>query len=226
MNNHTQHQNIAPIIFGIFSILSFVSYAMGMELMQVVQDFNSTPSYIVANTNAVISGGILVAIVHTLLNAVFVTLMVTILQPINNILTRLYYVFALSATMLLAIGAIFLMLPLSVGKDIITIPGHDVHFFRSFLQWCNSGNFYLYQIGMAIWGLGGIMLCCVLYTSKVVPRLLSVWGLGSYPLFIAGTIAELFGYPIGILLSMPGGLFEITLGLWFIFKGFTHHKLV
>ncbi len=37
---------------------------------------------------------------------------------------------------------------------------------------------------------------------------------------MTGTTAEMFGYPIGVILSAPGGLFEISLSLWLIFKGF------
>ena len=30
----------------------------------------------------------------------------------------------------------------------------------------------------------------------------------------------MFGYEIGTMLSLPGGLFELSLSLWLIFKGF------
>lgn len=87
------------------------------------------------------------------------------------------------------------------------------------------GNFYAYQIGMAIWGFGGLMFCYLLYISKLVPRGLSVWGFVGYIVFIAGTISELFGYPIGVQLAIPGGLFEITLSIWLIIKGFRASEL-
>lgn len=35
-----------------------------------------------------------------------------------------------------------------------------------------------------------------------------------------GTIAELFGHNIGVQLSLPGGLFEISLSIYLIIKGF------
>jgi hypothetical protein len=30
----------------------------------------------------------------------------------------------------------------------------------------------------------------------------------------------LFGYTVGVLFSIPGGLFEVALSLWLIVKGF------
>ncbi len=78
---------------------------------------------------------------------------------------------------------------------------------------------------MAIWGLGGLMFCYLLYISKLVPRGLSIWGFLGYIVFIAGTITELFGYPFGVQLAIPGGLFEITLSIWLIIKGFKESEL-
>ena len=83
-----------------------------------------------------------------------------------------------------------------------------------------KGNFYAYQIGMAIWGIGGLMFCYLLLVSKLVPQWITIWGFVGYLVFIAGTILELFGISIGVQLSLPGGLFEILLSIWLIVKGF------
>ena len=63
------------------------------------------------------------------------------------------------------------------------------------------------------------MFVSVLYISKRVPRFLPVWGAVGYAIFIAGMILELFGIG-GVLLSLPGGLFEIGLSLLLILRGF------
>jgi hypothetical protein len=53
----------------------------------------------------------------------------------------------------------------------------------------------------------------------VPARWISVSGLIGYPLLVAGTIAELFGVHIGLLLTMPGFFFELALPLWLLTKG-------
>ena len=68
------------------------------------------------------------------------------------------------------------------------------------------------------------MLCYVLFVSKLVPRVFAVWGALGYVIFITGTISEMFGYSIGTMLSLPGGLFELGLSLWLIIKGFNLPK--
>jgi hypothetical protein len=85
----------------------------------------------------------------------------------------------------------------------------------------SKGNYYAYQIGMVIWGIGGLMFDYLLYQSKLVPRPLAVWGVIGYIVFISGITLELFGYGVGVLLSIPGGLFEVSLSVWLIVRGFS-----
>jgi hypothetical protein len=35
-----------------------------------------------------------------------------------------------------------------------------------------------------------------------------------------GSIAEIFGIPIGLILLIPGGIFEVALAFWLLIKGF------
>jgi hypothetical protein len=41
-----------------------------------------------------------------------------------------------------------------------------------------------------------------------------------YAILAAGTIAEIFGVHIGLVLSISGGPFEVVLGFWLVIKGF------
>jgi hypothetical protein len=41
-----------------------------------------------------------------------------------------------------------------------------------------------------------------------------------YAIHLTGGIAEIFGVHVGLMLSVPGGLFEVALGFWLIAKGF------
>ena len=54
----------------------------------------------------------------------------------------------------------------------------------------------------------------------MVPRALALWGVAGYAIHLAGAIAEIFGVHVGLVLSLPGGLFEVAFGIWLIAKGF------
>ena len=76
-----------------------------------------------------------------------------------------------------------------------------------------KGNFYTYQIGMAILGIGGLALTYTLIQSRLVPRPLAIWGFVGYIIHATGAVLELFGLPYAVYFIIPGGLFEIALSL-------------
>lgn len=75
-------------------------------------------------------------------------------------------------------------------------------------------------------GLGGLVLCYLLYVSRLVPRPIAVTGLFGYLLLSLGVPLDLLGVldmnaGPGQLILLPGGLFEVVLmPIWLIAKGF------
>jgi hypothetical protein len=89
-----------------------------------------------------------------------------------------------------------------------------------------QGNYWAYQLAMTCVGVGGVMLCFLLHRSRLVPRWLAVLGLMGYPLLATGAVLDMLGqmdtlHGTGMLLLMPGGLFELILPFWLIIKGFS-----
>ena len=69
-------------------------------------------------------------------------------------------------------------------------------------------------------GLSGVVLCRVLLRARLVPRFVAIWGLLGYALLGLGAGLEVLGVGVGLLLSVPGGLFELALGVLLIARGF------
>ena len=70
-----------------------------------------------------------------------------------------------------------------------------------------------------------LLLGFLLYQSRLVPRRLSVIGIVGSPILIAGYLAVLFGGihqhgPLAGLSALPVALFEFSLGVWLVVKGF------
>ena len=78
-----------------------------------------------------------------------------------------------------------------------------------------------YQIGQLSLAFGCLFLCALLLRTGLVPRWLAGFGLVGYALHMFGAAAELFGAPLSLILLIPGGLFEVTLAIWLLVKGFT-----
>jgi hypothetical protein len=83
-----------------------------------------------------------------------------------------------------------------------------------------DANETAYQVGQLSLAFGALFLCALLYRTGLVPRWLAGWGLVGYALHMAGAGAELFCAPISLVLLVPGGIFEVTLAIWLIVRGF------
>ena len=75
-------------------------------------------------------------------------------------------------------------------------------------------------------GIGGIILCYLLFVARLVPRPIALLGLVGYASLTIGVPLDLLGVldmgaGAGMLLVAPGGLFELVfLPIWLIAKGF------
>jgi len=78
---------------------------------------------------------------------------------------------------------------------------------------------------MLFFCLGGILWYYLFYRSKYIPRVLSVWGLLAVSLALIGTLLVIFDLEPLIILVIPNGLFELTIGLWLMFKGIRLYKI-
>ncbi len=70
-----------------------------------------------------------------------------------------------------------------------------------------------------------LLLGFLLYQSRLVPRSLSLIGIVGGPILLAGYIAVMFGLlglhaPLAALSAIPVTLFEFSLGVWLVVKGF------
>jgi hypothetical protein len=70
-----------------------------------------------------------------------------------------------------------------------------------------------------------LLLGLLLYKSRLVPRVLSLIGIGGAFILVAGDLAVLFGLigqhdPSTGLAAVPVAVFEFSLGVWLILKGF------
>ena len=222
MNTH----RMAARTFGIFFIVAFLSYGIGSALIDSIVSVPDFLSNVYDNKPLLIMGAILMILVHTFVNIGLPVIMLPIIKPYNKTLTYGYLSAAITATTVLVFGAIFLLLLLPLSDEFVKAGSATTQHFETIGIILKNGGAFSYQIGMAIWGLGGLLFCSLLYQSKLVPRFISIWGFIGYLVFITGTVLELYGHNFGLALSIPGGLFEISLSIWLIVKGFTFSKKV
>ncbi|MCJ8312068.1 MAG: DUF4386 domain-containing protein [Saccharospirillaceae bacterium] len=233
-NGHKTYRMNAKL-FGVFFVLTFLCYGIGSSMIELLVSAPDVLVQVSEHVSQLVIGAILMAVLHTVLNIMLPVLMLPVLKQHSPVLAYAYLSLAIAATITLIIGVIFLllMIPLSANYMGVSVelsePG-NVQILDLMTQLLKQGGFYAYQIGMAIWGLGGLLLCLALFNFKqkqsLVPKWLLVWGMIGYLIFITGTLFELFGFEYGLMMSMPGGLFELFLSGWLIKKGFNQLALV
>ena len=72
----------------------------------------------------------------------------------------------------------------------------------------------------------GLLLCYAFYRAKLVPRLVAVWGLVGYATILCGSALEVLGFDLLSIHAIPGGLWELFIGVWLIAKGFNSSAFV
>jgi hypothetical protein len=216
MNAH----KTAARLFGVLFLISFLAYGTGTALIQSIVGAPDILSNVYASQTLIVVAALLMGVVHTVTNIGLPVVLRPVLKPRNETLYLGYLSAAIVATVSLLVGVIFLLLLLPLSDAIMrsgsTVAGQA----ETMAILLREANYYSYNFGMAIWSLGGLVFCSMLYRYRLIPRLVSAWGVAGYAVFLAGCILAIFGRDFGLIHTAPGALFEVFLSLWLIVKGF------
>ena len=132
--------------------------------------------------------------------------------------TALVYLAAITVqVVLLDLGVLFLLMLVPLAEFAAGAGAIEGTALGSLLTQANTLAF---QLGQGTLAFGALFMTWFLFRTRRVPRTLALWGVVGYAIHLTGAIAEIFGIHIGLVLSLPGGLFEVTFGVWLIAKGF------
>lgn len=211
MNMYKHSGKIAGILF----LIAIATYMAGDGLIRSVVDAHDNIAQLSLISPKMTTGGILL-----LINSVAVILISAMLYPIvgrnHKTIALAYFGFRIAESVILIIGIVCI---LSLNTPVLYKLIH-IEYHSSLITMVNKINHLSFQIAMIMLGMGSVLLCYALYTARLVPKPIAVWGLLGYALLIMGSILELYGYNVGVILAAPGGVFEIFIAIWLIVKGF------
>lgn len=211
-------------ILGVFFLTVILAYGIGNGLTTALLNKQDYLAHVSENRLQFTVGALLMLINSAIVGAIGV-LMLPILKQYNKNIAYGYFISRLIESIVLIVGVIFLLLQIPISQAYLIEKTPDTSYFQTLSILCIKGNFYAYQIAMIALGLGSLPFCYLLYQSKLLPKIASIWGIIGYTVFLMGALLELFGFSVGTILSIPGGLFEIFLGLWLIIKGFNSKEI-
>lgn len=80
-----------------------------------------------------------------------------------------------------------------------------------------------FYIGFVFLGLGSAVFACLLFRSRIVPRVLPAWGIFSSLVLACGSLAVIlfpwFAANASMAYMVPMFFYEVPLGVWFLVRG-------
>jgi len=124
------------------------------------------------------------------------------------------------------IGAIFIMLLLSLSEEFVKVGTQDSSYFHTVGSLLFAGKDWVNNVAVLLtWCIGALMYYIVFYKTKLVPRWLSIWGIIGVTLCMIASVLVMFRVisPFGsiqVVMNGPIALQELVLAVWLIVKGF------
>jgi hypothetical protein len=137
-----------------------------------------------------------------------------------------YLAFRIVDAVFLAVSVLFVLLQIPLGSAFVQAGGADTSNLQAWSTLAVQANLYAYHIAMTFLGVAGLLLCFMFYQTKLVPRPVAVWGLVGYATILGGSVVEILGFGLSSIHTLPGGLWELFIGVWLIAKGFSAAALV
>lgn len=147
-------------------------------------------------------------------------MMFPLLKQNNERVALGYFGARLVEAAVIAISALFMLLPIPLAGELLKAGASETASLQVLNGIFMESQAYTYQIGMVALGMAGLTLCYGFYRARLVPQFFVVWGLIGYTSFLIGSMLEVLGFDLQLLHTLPGGLWEMSIGVWLIAKGF------
>jgi uncharacterized membrane protein len=217
-NEKTNTYRTTARIVGAIYLAGFV---VGIGGMVLVQSILSAPDHLstLSASSMMLAIGAVLWLVPAAGDAAHGVLMFPVLRPHNERIAIGYLGFRIVNAVFLAIMVLFILVQIPIGSEYLRA-GADASYLQALSTVFQQAQLYAYNIAMTFLGVASLMLCYTLYRAKLIPRLLAVWGLVGYAAILCGSVLEAMGFGLLSIHAIPGGLWEMFIGVWLIVKGF------
>jgi hypothetical protein len=195
---------------------------IGIPAFMVTQSILGAPDHLasVAASSMLLAFAALMMLLTGVGDAAHGILMYPILKQDGERIALGYLGFRILDAAFIALSVVFLLLQIPLGRAYAIATSPVTLSLQALSAAAIQANLYAYDIAMTTLGVAGLMLCYTFYRARLVPRPLAVWGLVGYATILAGSVLQIMGFNLNSMHTLPGGLWEIFIGVWLIAKGF------
>jgi hypothetical protein len=189
----------------------------------LIQSIVGAPDHLatVSANSRLLAVGALLMLLAGVWDAAHGILMFPVLRRHGERLALGYLGYRLVDAAFIGLWVLFLLLQIPLGREYLNAGVAGAASLRALSAVSMQASLYAYQIAMLFLGLAGLLLCSAFYRARLVPRLVAVWGLAGYAIHLGGAMLELLGFNLGLIPVLPGGLWELFIGVWLIARGFS-----
>lgn len=188
----------------------------------MIQSIMGVPNYLstISASAMMVAIGAMMMLLTSIGDAAHGILMFPVLKQHSERIAVGYLGLRLIDAAFLGFQVLFVLFQLPLGKEFISAGSPNTDFLQSLSTIFIQTNVYAYQIGMIFLGLAGLVLNYAFTKARLVPRFVAIWGLVGYATILAGSVIEVLGFNLSLMHTIPGGLWELFIGVWLIAKGF------
>jgi hypothetical protein len=206
-------------VVGALYLLAFFLYGGGAALVNAGSGSTVVLSDVTQNHTQIAVGALLM-LANSVLVAATGVLVYLVLRPHHELSALVCLIARTFEAVVCAVGVLFLLMLIPIGAEHADGRSGADSSLPALARVAQDGSHYAYEIAMISVAIGGLTFCRVLLRARLVPRFLAGWGLVGYAIFLTGAVLEILGFGVGLVLSGPGGLFEVALGLVLVVRGF------
>jgi hypothetical protein len=111
---------------------------------------------------------------------------------------------------------------LALSKDFVNAENPDAHYFQTVGAIAYANRLWTHLMTLLVACLPFSVYYYLLFTSKIIPRFISVWGLIGIFMMAAAVLLMIFERESSMLLFIPFGLNQLFLVGWLLVKGFKY----
>ena len=206
----------------IVGVLYLAGFAVGIAGNMLIQSILLAPNHLstVSAHSMTLEIGAVLWFMAVAGDAAHGVLMFPILKQYNERMAVGYLSFRIIDAVFIAVMVLFVLLQVPLGSEYLKAAAPDAFYLQALSNLAVAASQYAYDIAMSTLGIAGLMLCYSFYRTKFIPRRIAVWGLVGYAIIFCGMVSEIMGSGLGLVSSIPGGLWEVFIGVWLIVKGF------
>ncbi|NEW09323.1 DUF4386 domain-containing protein [Paenibacillus sp. SYP-B3998] len=221
MNTHKK----TAIIVGVLFILATVSSIIGLILYDPILN---DPDYLIKGSehaNKVILGAVFELILVCSAIGTSITLF-PLLRKQNESLALGYVCFRFLEAVIITVGIISVLSLLTLSQEFVKAGAPNAASFQTSGTLLKAIHDWTFLLGPNFMlGVNTMLGSYLLYKSKLVPRVISGWGLTGATLILIAALLVMFGVirqlsTWGAVLAIPVASYEMILAVWLIVKGF------